>query len=146
MFGGTHNGVDTLLLRLVVGAVFFAHGAQKLFGWFGGYGLDGVAGWMDSVGLSPGYPLAVMAGSAEFFGGILLILGLLTRPAAAILALTMAVAVFWVHWSAGFFAMNNGYEYALVLMIASIALAISGGGRFALDRKILAKTCDCSSC
>ncbi len=130
----TQAGWDAVLIRSILGIVFVAHGAQKLFGWFGGYGLEGVGGWMDSIGLSPGYWMALLAGGAEFFGGVLLILGLLVRPAAAVLAFTMAVAVFWVHWPAGFFAMNNGYEYALVLMVASIALMFSGAGRASLDQ------------
>lgn len=83
----------TLSLRIFGGIIFAAHGAQKLFAWFGGYGLEGTGQWMDSIGLSPGYLMALGAGSAEFFGGILLILGLLTRPAALVLSFTMLVAI-----------------------------------------------------
>ena len=125
-----------LLLRVPVGITFALHGAQKLFGWFGGYGLAGTAGWMESIGLAPGYLLALMAGSAEFFGGLLLILGLLTRPTGLVLAITMLVAIFSVHWQHGFFMSNNGYEFALALLAASLAVAASGAGKFALDTVI----------
>lgn len=125
-----------LLLRVPVGLIFAAHGAQKLFGWFGGYGLTATAGWMESIGLTPGLPLALLAGSAEFFGGLLLVLGLLTRPAALALAVTMLVAIFSVHWQNGFFMSNNGYEFALALLAATIALAASGAGKVALDNFI----------
>ena len=81
-------GYDTLPLRLGAGVIFVAHGAQKMFGWFGGYGLQGTGQWMASIGLEPGVLMAAMAGGAEFLGGIALILGLLLRPAAAVLAAT----------------------------------------------------------
>ncbi len=128
--------VGNLLLRVPVGITFALHGAQKLFGWFGGYGLAGTAGWMESIGLAPGYLMALMAGSAEFFGGLLLMLGLLTRPTGLVLALTMVVAIFTVHWQHGFFMSNNGYEFALALLAASLAIAASGAGKFALDTVI----------
>ena len=99
----TTTGLDTLPLRVGAGVIFAAHGAQKLFGWFGGYGLEGTAGWMASIGLEPGLLMAAMAGSAEFFGGLLLIVGLLVRPAALILAITMVVAIVTAHLSNGLF-------------------------------------------
>lgn len=131
--------IGNLLLRVPVGLIFAAHGAQKLFGWFGGYGLNATAGWMESIGLTPGVPLALLAGSAEFFGGILLLLGLFTRPAALALAVTMLVAIFSVHWQNGFFMSNNGYEFALALLATTIALAASGAGKLALDSFISKK-------
>ncbi|KZZ30865.1 DoxX family protein, partial [Oleiphilus sp. HI0086] len=85
--------LDTLPIRIGAGITFAAHGSQKLFGWFGGYGLDGTAGWMESIGLSPGILMAGLAGSAEFFAGLLLIVGFLVRPAALVLAITMIVAI-----------------------------------------------------
>ncbi|QPG05152.1 DoxX family protein [Salinimonas marina] len=124
----TGNGFSPLVLRIPVGIIFIAHGAQKLFGWFGGYGLAGTAGWMDSIGLSPGFALALLAGSAEFFGGLALIAGLLTRPAAAALSITMLVAIFSVHFEQGLFMSNNGYEFALALLGASVSLLLSGAG------------------
>jgi putative oxidoreductase len=126
------GGLGALILRVPVGAILAAHGAQKLFGWFGGYGLEATGEWMASVGFTPGYPMALLAGSAEFFGGVALILGLLTRPAAAVAAFTMGVAL-TVHLPNGLFVSNNGYEYALTLLAATLALALIGGGRFSLD-------------
>ena len=123
-------------LRIPVGIIFAAHGAQKLFGWFGGYGLEGTGGWMASIGLTPGYLMALLAGSAEFFGGIALVLGLLVRPAAASLAFAMVVAIFSVHIGNGLFMSNNGYEFGLALLAASVALAISGAGKGSLDRAL----------
>jgi len=93
---------------------------------------------MASIGLEPGYLMALAAGSAEFFGGIALLLGLLTRPAAVVLALTMVVAILAVHAGNGLFMSNNGYEFGLALLAISVALAINGGGAFAVDRKLAA--------
>ncbi|MBX9762513.1 MAG: DoxX family protein [Pseudomonadaceae bacterium] len=132
----TKAGFGLTVLRIVAGLTFAAHGAQKLFGWFGGYGLEGVGQWMESIGLAPGYLMALMAGSAEFFGGLALILGLLVRPAAAMLAVTMLVAIVTVHLANGFFMSNNGYEFALALLAISIALVIEGAGKLSLDKRI----------
>ena len=132
----TDSSLAALVLRVGLGLALIPHGAQKLFGWFGGYGLEGTAQWMDSIGLQPGMLMAALAGSAEFFGGLALVLGLLTRPAAALTAFTMLVAIFSVHISSGFFLSNGGYEYGFVLLIASISLLISGAGRFSLDGRI----------
>ena len=131
-------GYSTLALRVPVGIIFMAHGAQKLFGWFGGYGLEGTGGWMESIGLAPGFLMALLAGSAEFFGGLFILLGLLTRPAAISLAFTMLVAIFSVHFANGLFMSNNGYEFGLALLAASVSLALSGSGKAAVDQ-ILAK-------
>lgn len=135
----TQATLAPLALRLPLGIIFSAHGAQKLFGWFGGYGLEGTGQFMASMGLNPGVLMAALAGSAEFFGGIALIIGLLTRPAAAVLAFTMLVALLSVHLHNGLFMANNGYEFALALLAASISLVISGGGRLSLDRKLSEK-------
>ncbi|WP_028108876.1 DoxX family protein [Ferrimonas futtsuensis] len=132
-------GNAALILRVPTGLILAAHGAQKLFGWFGGYGLEGTGQWMTSIGLAPGYLMALMAGSAEFFGGLALVLGLLTRPAAAVSAFTMLVAMFSVHIGNGLFMSNNGYEYALTLAVISLALTLQGGGRLALDNLIAQK-------
>ncbi|MBR9911068.1 MAG: DoxX family protein [Gammaproteobacteria bacterium] len=129
----TTGGFAALLLRVPVGLILAAHGAQKLFGWFGGYGLEGTGQWLASIGLEPGYLMALLAGSAEFFGGIALILGLLTRPAAFVAAFTMLVAIFAVHAGNGLFMANNGYEYGLTLLAATLALTIQGAGRFSVD-------------
>jgi putative oxidoreductase len=133
----TREGLDTLPIRVGAGVIFAAHGAQKLFGWFGGYGLEGTAGWMASIGLEPGYALAVLAGSAELFGGLMLIFGLLVRPAALALAVTMIVAIISVHLENGFFMSNNGYEFALALLIISISLVLRGAGSLSADRALI---------
>ncbi len=130
---------SALALRVPVGIIFAAHGAQKLFGMFGGYGLDGTGQWMDSIGLGPGYLMALLAGSAEFFGGLALILGLLVRPAALALAVTMVVAIVKVHLDKGFFMSSNGYEYALALLAVTASLVVLGAGRASLDRSLSAK-------
>ena len=130
----TDAGLAMLALRIPVGIIFIAHGAQKLFGWFGGYGLEGTGKFMESMGLSPGYLMALLSGGAEFFGGIALLIGLLVRPAAAALAVTMLVAIFAVHWSSGLFASAGGFEYPFALLGANIALLVSGAGGLSLDR------------
>jgi putative oxidoreductase len=129
----SNSGFAPLALRIPVGIIFIAHGAQKLFGAFGGYGLQGTGQWMASIGLEPGYLMALLAGSGEFFGGLLILVGLLTRPAALVLAMTMVVAIFSVHFSNGLFMSNNGYEFALALLAVSISLVFSGSGKVALD-------------
>ncbi len=129
----TATAITSVLLRLPAALIFTAHGAQKLFGAFGGYGLEGTAGWMESIGLTPGYLLALLAGSAEFFGGLALLLGLFVRPAALVLAFTMAVALFSVHAANGLFMANNGYEFALAMLAISAALTATGGGKWSLD-------------
>jgi putative oxidoreductase len=131
----TEGTSGVLPLRLIAGIIFVAHGGQKLFAWFGGYGLGGTGQWMESIGLSPGYLMALMAGSAEFFGGILLIIGFLTRPTALILAITMLVAIFTVHINNGLFMSDNGYEFGLSLIAITLALFIQGGGKYSIDKK-----------
>ena len=130
----TNAGFDTLALRIPAAIIFIAHGAQKLFAWFGGYGLEGTGQWMASIGIEPGYQMALLAGSAEFFGGIALLIGLMVRPAALMLAVTMLVAIFSVHFVNGLFMSGNGYEYALALLAISVALMISGAGKFSVDK------------
>ncbi|SEL12757.1 putative oxidoreductase [Colwellia chukchiensis] len=132
-------GYSALALRIPIGIIFMAHGAQKLFGWFGGYGLEGTGGWMESIGLAPGFIMALLAGSGEFFGGLFILLGLLTRPAAIVLAFTMVVAIFSVHFANGLFMSNNGYEFGLSLLAASVSLAFSGAGKLALDNSLVKK-------
>ncbi len=133
------TGLDTLPLRVGAGVIFAAHGAQKLFGWFGGYGLEGTAGWMTSIGLEPGLLMATLAGGAEFIGGLLLLVGLLVRPAAFMLAVTMVVAIVSVHLQNGFFLANEGYEYGLALLAVSVGLMFRGAGSLSADRLLQAK-------
>ena len=125
-----------LALRLPVGIIFMAHGAQKLFGWFGGYGLEGTGQFMESIGLHPGYQMAMLSGGAEFFGGLALIAGFLVRPAATALAFTMVMAIVTVHLGNGLFMTSNGYEFALALLAATVSLVLSGGGRLSLDARL----------
>lgn len=132
----TQNSFAPLILRLPIGLTLAAHGAQKLFGWFGGYGLEGTGQWMASIGLEPGVLMAALAGSAEFFGGLLLVLGLATRPTALVVAFTMLVAIFSVHINNGLFMSNNGYEYALALFAVAVSLIVSGGGRVSVDNLV----------
>jgi putative oxidoreductase len=132
----TRAGFGLTVLRIVVGIVFAAHGSQKLFGAFGGYGLAGTAQYMESLGLTPGYLMATLAGGTEFFAGLALIIGLLVRPAALGLIFLSLVAIFSVHISNGLFMANNGYEFALALLGGSIAVLIEGAGKLSADRVI----------
>ena len=122
-----------LVIRLVVGSLMAAHGAQKLFGWFGGHGLAGVAGYFESLGFRPGRPFAVAAGVTEFAGGLLLALGLLGPIAPALVVSVMIVAAMSVHWEHGVFAMTNGIEVPLLYGTIAAALALTGPGAISLD-------------
>lgn len=126
--------IGLLILRLVVGLTVAAHGAQKLFGWFGGYGLAGTGQFLEQLGFRPGRVQAAQAGIAEFGGGILLTAGFLTPAAAAAVVAVMLVASVSVHIRSGFFAQNGGYEYTLVLGVAALALAFTGPGALSLDQ------------
>ncbi|MEJ5057608.1 MULTISPECIES: DoxX family protein [unclassified Pseudomonas] len=132
----TRAGYGLTVLRILVGIIFAAHGSQKLFGAFGGYGLAGTAQYMESIGLAPGYLMATLAGGTEFFAGLALIIGLLVRPAALGLTFLSLVAIFSVHISNGLFMANNGYEFALALLGGSIAVLIEGAGKLSADRAI----------
>ncbi|MET0845806.1 MAG: DoxX family protein [Pseudomonas sp.] len=132
----TRAGYGLTVLRIVVGIIFAAHGAQKLFGMFGGYGIAGTAQYMESLGLAPGHLMAILSGGTEFFGGLALIIGLLVRPAALGLTFLSLVAIFTVHISHGLFMSNNGYEFALALLGGSIAVLIEGAGKLSVDRAI----------
>jgi len=135
----TQAGFAALVLRVPLGLILAAHGSQKLFGWFGGYGLEGTGQWMASIGFEPGYLMALLAGSGEFFGGLALLFGLLTRPAAFVTAFTMLIAL-TVHIGNGLFVTNNGYEYALMLLVASLSILVQGAGNYSLDKLIKQKS------
>ncbi|QYJ17111.1 Putative oxidoreductase MhqP [Rubrobacter xylanophilus DSM 9941] len=122
-----------LVLRLVLGVIFVAHGAQKLFGSFGGPGLKGTAGFFEQLGIRPSYPMAVVVGAVEFFGGILAALGFLTPVAAVGLILVMLGAILTVHLRNGFFNQNGGYEFNLTLIGVALALLLAGAGSYSLD-------------
>lgn len=132
----TRAGYGLTVLRIFVGIIFVAHGGQKLFGLFGGYGLAGTAQYMESLGLTPGYLMAMLSGGTEFFGGLALIIGLLTRPAAALLAVMLLVAIVSVHIGNGLFLANDGYEFALALLGAVSAVLIEGAGKLSADSVI----------
>ena len=121
------------VLRLVLGGVFIAHGAQKLFGWFGGPGLQGTAGFFDQTGIKPGSVMALLAGLAEFGGGLLVLLGLLTPLGALAIIVVMIVAILRVHLPNGFFNTNGGYEFNLTLIGIAVALILAGSGAYGLD-------------
>lgn len=124
-----------LTLRAALGVVFIYHGGQKLFGLFGGYGLAGTAQWMGSIGIPLPYVSAIAAGSAEFFGGLALLLGLWPRIAAVPMVFTMLVAIVSAHWGK-FDARAGGMEYPLTLAAALIAIALIGGGRLTVARLV----------
>ncbi|WP_329376595.1 DoxX family membrane protein [Streptomyces sp. NBC_01351] len=121
-----------LALRLAAGGVLIAHGTQKLFGWFGGGGIEGTAEAMEHMGFTPGRPSAIAAGLGEAGGGTLLALGLATPAAGAAAAGAMAGAVS-VHAPAGFFAQGGGFEYPALLGSVAACLGVTGPGRFSLD-------------
>ena len=125
--------VALLVLRIVVGVLFAGHGAQKLFGWFGGHGLAGTGGFFDSLGLGPGRATALMAGMSELFGGLLFALGLVTPLATALISAVMFVAIMSVHWRQGLWVTEGGIEYPLVLVAVAFAVAASGPGEYSLD-------------
>src|SRR5215207_1139313 len=124
------------LLRIAAGVVFFAHGAQKLFGWFGGPGPDAMGQGFEQMGLRPGKRNALLAGASEAGGGALIATGLMTPLGAAAVTGVMHQAVRTVHWQKGFFNTEGGYEYNLVLAAAAIALADTGPGPLSLDRAL----------
>jgi putative oxidoreductase len=125
--------IGLLLIRLVAGLTFVGHGAQKLFGWFGGYGLKGTAGWLESIGLKPGTSMALLAGLGELVGGLLFALGWFTPFAAFLIAMTMIVAIVKVHAPNGYWITQNGFEYNFILIAVVIGIALIGAGDYSLD-------------
>jgi putative oxidoreductase len=125
-----------LVLRVVVGLLFVGHGAQKLFGSFGGGGLEGTTDMFDGIGLRPGWLHARLGGTSEFVGGALLALGLFTPFAAAALIGVMVAAIITVHAPNGIWNTNRGYEYNLVMIAAVFALAGVGPGAWSLDNAL----------
>jgi len=138
---GTHPSWSHLVVRLVLGVIFFAHGSQKLFGWFGGRGLKATIGGFQQMGI----PVAatVVAACTECFGGLAMILGLLTRPAAVGLIVVMLVAITKVHAKNGFFinfamtaGKGHGFEFNLALIAMALSVLIGGAGAISIDRLI----------
>jgi len=131
----THTWI-TLPLRIALGIIFIAHGAQKVFGAWGGPGIGKFTAASAPFGfMRPGWLWLGMAAIAELVGGALVLLGLLTRAGAFFLAITMLVAMFGVHWSGGLF-LPRGIEYTVALLGMSLALLIAGGGRLSLDEQL----------
>ena len=128
----TTDGWGLLGLRVVTGVIFIAHGLPK-FGIGGGGGLEGTAGWLGGMGVPLPMLNAVLVASSETIGGVMLIVGFMTRFAAATQVIAMLVAIFMVHWSNGFTA-NGGYQWALLRAAAAFALMMDGAGRFSVDR------------
>jgi putative oxidoreductase len=125
--------IGILVARLVLGLLMSAHGAQKLFGWFGGHGLDGTAGFFESLGFHPGKLFATVAAGTELVSGLLVVLGLLGPVGPALMISVMIVAIFSVHWKNGVFAQSNGIEVPLLFATGAFALALTGPGSFSLD-------------
>jgi len=127
--------MDTGLIvaRFVFGPLIAAHGAQKLFGWFGGYGIAGTGGFFESLGFHPGRLFATAAGLSEFAGGLLVALGLLGPIGPALVLAVMIVAAISVHWKNGLFVTSNGIEVPLLYAAGATALALTGPGRYSLD-------------
>jgi putative oxidoreductase len=132
------DGLDLglLLLRLLIGGTMAAHGSQKLFGMFGGGGLTGTGGYLETIGFRPGRRQALMAGGTEVFGGLLLVLGLITPLAAGILIGVMIVAAVAGHGGKGFFITKGGWEYCFVLAGGALVAAFTGPGEWSVDHLI----------
>jgi putative oxidoreductase len=126
--------VGLLIARLILGLAISAHGAQKLFGWFGGHGLNGTGGFFESIGFRPGRLFALAAGLAELGGGALTALGLLGPIGPALIILVMMVALLTVHLPHGFFAQSNGIELNVAYIAGALSLASAGPGAYSLDR------------
>ena len=122
-----------LIARMVLGLLMAAHGTQKLFGWFGGYGLAGTGGFFEQLGFRPGRFFAATAGTTEFVGGLLVAAGLLGPLGPALIVSVMVVAIATVHWPHGLFAQNNGIETPLLYAVGAVALALTGPGAYSLD-------------
>ena len=127
------SSIGLFILRLVLGLVLAAHGSQKLFGLFGGHGIKGTGGWLESIGIKPGALFATFAGLGEFLGGLGVAVGLLTPIAAAGIVIVMLVATFSVHVKKGLWNTDGGYEYPLLIIVAALALALTGPGSISLD-------------
>lgn len=122
-----------LIVRLALGLAIAAHGAQKLFGWFGGYGIAGTGGFFESLGFRPGKLFAAAAGASEFFGGVLIALGLFGAVGPMLVLSTMLVAMLSVHVKNGFWATNNGIEVPFIYATGAVTLAFAGFGAISLD-------------
>ena len=136
---GTYAGdlqtlsLGLLLVRVVIGVIMAAHGAQKLLGWFGGYGLRGTGQFFEQIGFQPGPAFAAAASISEIVSGLLVALGFLGPIGPALMISVMIVAAMTVHWEHGLFAANNGIELPLLYGITAFGLALTGFGQYSLD-------------
>ncbi len=128
----THD-LGILLVRIIIGAGIAVHGSQKLFGWFGGHGLRGTGGFMESLGFRPGVPFAFMSGIGEFAGGLLILLGFLGPIGPALVIAVMTVAIATVHIHNGFLSSNNGFELPLTYIAGALAAAFTSSSMLTLD-------------
>lgn len=132
IFGGFRD-FSLLPVRLALGWIFIAHGGQKLFGLWGGHGLKGFVGWLEGLGLKPALLFALLAGCAEFFGGLAVLLGFYARWGAFFISIVMFVAIATVHAKHGFFLGNEaGYEYNVALLGLSFCILFAGSGKFSV--------------
>jgi len=128
-----YTSIGLLVIRLVIGLTFAAHGAQKLFGWFGGYGIEGTGGFFESVGIKPGKPMATLAGVGEVAGGLLFALGLFVPVASVLIVSAMIVAIVKVTGKNGYWITAEGYEYSVAIIAVAVGVALTGPGAYALD-------------
>ncbi len=125
-----------LVARLIIGLGLMAHGSQKLFGWFGGGGVRGTSGFMESLGYRPGIVYALASGLGEFLGGLLIAAGILNGIGPALIVVVMLVAIFSVHAPRGYFNANNGWELPITNIAGALAIDYAGFGKYSLDRLI----------
>lgn len=140
---GTSSTWMTVPLRLALGAIFIGHGAQKVFGMWGGKGLAAFTGGVAPFGLTPAWVWLSAAAFAELIGGALVLIGLMTRFGALAIASVMLVAMFGVHW--GEFFLPRGFEYTLALLAMTLALVVAGGGRLSIDESLMGRRGSSSS-
>ena len=125
--------IGLLILRIVLGLTFLGHGSQKLFGWFGGGGVQGTTGMMEKMRLRPAWFWGALATLSEFIGGLLVLLGFLNPIGSLGIIASMLMAIIQVHWSKGFWNTGGGIEFPLMNLTAALALALTGPGAYSLD-------------
>ena len=133
------NGVAMLILRVVVGALLAGHGAQKLFGWFGGHGLKSTSQAMEGMGLKPGNVWAPVAGLSEFGGGVLTGLGLLHPVGPIAIMAAMSMATIKAHWGKPIWNTEGGAELPMTYLVVALAIALAGPGRYSLDAALMVR-------
>jgi putative oxidoreductase len=128
------DDIGILIIRVIVGLYYAAHGSQKLFGWFGGGGAEGTGAFFEQIGIKPGKTMAQLAGATEFFGGLLFLLGFLTPLASILIIIPMIVAIKTVHIKNGLFSDKGGIEYNVVLIAVALGILLTGPGNISLDQ------------